>query len=167
MCVSLTNVFTSPWSFPYASPSLFSTHPHILTSSHVSSWHADIVISVIIYLLMQTWPCPRYAVRQKYSYCSHCETNKEWDRRDINYCSTATVFHISLSSLSTPHITHTLMHACLTCVSSNGYTYEKGTLFHSVTHIWIRWIDHQGQAEIKRKDKWGKEGWRQVNGICI
>lgn len=120
--------------------SCFPTHPLIHTSSHVSSCHADNVISVIIYLLMQTWPCPRYAVRQKYSYCSHCETNKEWDRRDINYCSTATIFHISLSSLSTHHITHSLMHVCLTCVFSNGYTYKKGTLFHSVTYIWIRYI---------------------------
>lgn len=60
-CVS----FPSPWSFPYVSPLLFSTRPLILTaSSRVPSWHADIVISVIIYLLMQTWPCPRYAVRQ-------------------------------------------------------------------------------------------------------
>lgn len=104
--------FPSPWS-PYGSPWPFPVFPHpplILTSSHGSSWHADIVISVIIYLLMQTWPCPRYALRQKYSYCSHCETNKEWDRRDINYCSAATVVHISLSSLSTQHTAHTHTH---------------------------------------------------------
>lgn len=127
--------FPTPWSWPYVNPSLFSTHPLILTSSHGSSWQADIVISVIIYLLMQTWPCPRYAVRQKYSYCSHCETNNEWDSRDINYCSAATVVHISLSSLSTHHITHAPMYVCLTCVVSNGYTYGKATLFYSVTYI--------------------------------
>lgn len=128
-------------------------------SSPPPTSHADVVISVIIYLLMQTWPCPRYAVRQKYSYCSHCETNKGWDRRDINYCSTAIMFHISLSNLSTRHITyhtHTQMRVCLTCVFTNGYTYEKGTLFNSVTCIWIK-------CEIT-KDKQSQKGQERERG---
>lgn len=108
--------------------------PLVLTSSHVPPWHADIVISVIIYLLMQTWPCPRYAVRQKYSYCSHCETNKEWDRKDINYSAAATIFHISQSSLYTHTHTHT-MHACLMCFQWRLYIWKRNIISQGLTYL--------------------------------
>lgn len=44
----------------------------------VCSWHGNIVISVLIYVLIQTWPCPLGAHKGKYSYGRHRETNKGW-----------------------------------------------------------------------------------------